>query len=223
VRDIRQWYDRDWFALTNFHGQWYTDSDRLEQLVPFRKDTFAAALARAVASVPASVRSAGKVPAWIVKNFVMKPLAGKPRGTLHALKHHDRDEIAAHFGSEERWRGIGDWSTFTAPEPTRVPSSLSHGYDEALSPAQWSGALYREAAAFRGGELLSDSPETGDIATPLAWRCAFGHVFAASPRLVLTGGHWCPECVRDSAAYLAQAERNPFLAQVELPQSSLVA
>jgi nucleoside-diphosphate-sugar epimerase len=223
VRDIRAWYERDWFALTNFHGQWYTDSDRLEQLVPFRRDTVAQAMRRALAAVPASVRTAGKVPAWIVKNLVMKPLAAQPRGTLHALKRREREEIAAHFGSEERWRRIGDWSTFTAPEPSRVPTLLSHGYDESVPPARWDGALYRGAAAFRGGELMTAAPEPGDIAAPLVWRCAFGHVFAASPRLVLTGGHWCPECVRDAAAYRAQAERNEFLAQVERPQAALVA
>jgi nucleoside-diphosphate-sugar epimerase len=223
VADIRRWYDRNWFALSNFHGQWYTDSDRLEELVPFRKDTFAGALERAKATLPTSVRSAGKVPAWIVKNLVMKRLASQPRGTLHALRHHDREEIAAHFGSEERWRRIGDWTTFAAPEPSRTPSFLSHGYDESVPTSAWGAPMYRDAAAFRGGELLTDAPEKGDIAAPLVWRCALGHTFAASPRLVLTAGHWCPECVRDSAAYRAQAERNAFLAQVEIPQARLVA
>jgi nucleoside-diphosphate-sugar epimerase len=223
VRDIRRWYERDWFALTNFHGQWYTDSDRLHELVPFRKDTFAEAMERAIAVAPSSVRSAGRVPPWIVKNLVMKPLAHKPRGTMHALRRRDRDEIAAHFGSEDRQRRIGDWSTFTAPEPSRTPSLLDHGYDEAAPRDTWAAPLYRDAATFRGGALLTDDPEKGDVASPLVWRCAFDHVFAASPRLVLTGGHWCPECVRDSSAYLAQAERNEFLAQVERPQALLVS
>ncbi len=36
------------------------------------------------------------------------------------------------------------------------------------------------------------------------------------PRLVLTAGHWCPECVTDVLGYVEQAERNPFLAQLEV-------
>jgi nucleoside-diphosphate-sugar epimerase len=223
VRDIRRWYERDWFALTNFHGQWYTDSDRLHELVPFRKDTFAQAMERAIAAAPASVRSAGKVPTWIVKNLVMKPLAYKPRGTMHAIKHHDREEVAAYFGSPERHRRIGDWSSFIAPEPSRTPSVLDHGYDESASQDSWAAPLYHDAAAFRGGALLTEDPEEGDVASPLVWRCAFGHVFAASPRLILMGGHWCPECVRDCAAYSVQAERNEFLAQVERSQAALIA
>jgi hypothetical protein len=223
VADIRRWYERDWFALTNFHGQWYTDSDRLEELVPFRRDSLAAALERAKAALAPSVRSAGRVPPAIVKNLVMKRLAGQPRGTLHAVRHRNREEIAAYFGSEERRRRIGDWSTFVAPEPSRTPSFLSHGYDESVPAHEWAASMYRDAAAFRGGELLTDAPTRGDVARPLVWRCAFGHTFAGSPRLILTAGHWCPECVRDSAAYGAQAEHNAFLAQVEVPQAHLVA
>ncbi|MEC3976334.1 NAD-dependent epimerase/dehydratase family protein [Amycolatopsis sp. H20-H5] len=212
VTDIRRWHERDWFATRNFHGQWYTDSDRLAELVPFRRDTFDAALNRAVAAAPATVRLAGKVPAWIVKNLVMKPLTRRPRGTLRFLADDDTDRIDAYFGSRAEWASIGDWTTFVPPSPDRNPRYLDHGYDE---PAAWSRADYLQAARFRGGELLSDNPEPGDITTPLHWRCAFGHTFLGSPRLVLTAGHWCPDCVRDPAGYRAQAERNPFLAQLE--------
>lgn len=215
VPDIRRWYDRNWFALKNFHGQWYSDSDRLNELIPFRKDTVMDAMARAIQTVPSSVRSAGKVPPWIVKNLVMRPLTRKPRGTMAAVRAGRADEIAASFGSREAWEAIGDWSTFTAPEPSRVPRLLDHGYDETKNPAHWSIADYTGAAEFRGGELLST--EVGSAATPLIWRCAFGHVFAGSPRLILTAGHWCPDCVRDAAGYELQAEANRHLAQVETP------
>lgn len=214
VRDIRRWYDRNWFATRNFHGAWYSDSDRLEQLVPFRRDTFDEALRRAVAAAPASVRAAGFVPAPIVKQFVMRPLSRMPRGTMWAVGNRDETRLAAFFGSFEEWRAIGDWSTFTPPRPSRVPTLLDHGYDESVSPAQWSAGDYRAVAAHRGGELLSITAERGDVAASLAWRCAFGHEFRASPRLVLAAGHWCPTCVADPAGYERQAERNAFLGQV---------
>lgn len=213
VKDIRKWYDRNWFALKNFHGQWYSDSDRLEDLVPFRADTFAAALTRAFAAKPA-LRKAGRAPAWIVKHFVMKPLSRQPRGTMHAIRSANEAEIAAHFGSLDAWKAIGDWSTFEVPEPSRVPVLLDHGYDEDKDPSKWNESDYAQIAAHRGGSLLSPRVEQGDIATPLTWSCGFDHEFTASPRLVLTAGHWCPACVRDVAAYPRQAERNAFLAQV---------
>lgn len=215
VEDIRAWYERRWFALKNFHGQWYTDSDRLHELVPFRADTFTDAMARALAAAPPSVRNAGRVPAWIVKNLVMRPLAHRERGTMHAVRHRSRDEVAAHFGSVADWERIGGWDGFEPPSPSRVPTTLDHGYDESLPPARWDAPLYAEAAQFRGGELLSQDAVPGAVGRPLVWRCGLGHVFAGSPRLVLLGGHWCPECVRDTAGYGAQAEHNHFLAQLE--------
>ncbi|RZS66423.1 nucleoside-diphosphate-sugar epimerase [Agromyces ramosus] len=214
VRDIRRWYDRNWFATGNFHGQWYADSDRLEEIVPFRRDTFDDALDRAIAAAPASVRSAGRVPAWIVKHLVMKPLTRKPRGTMHAIARRDEAEIAAHFGSFEAWEAIGDWSTFEDPQPSRMPTLLDHGYDEHTPPPEWTSHDYATVAAHRGGALLTTRFQRGDIASPLTWCCGFDHEFAASPRLVLTGGHWCPACVTDVAGYARQAERNTFLAQV---------
>ncbi|MCR2799383.1 NAD(P)-dependent oxidoreductase [Microbacterium sp. zg-Y818] len=217
VRDVRRWYDRNWFATGNFHGQWYSDSDRLEEMVPFRRDSFDAAMARAVATLPPAVRNAGRVPAFIVKHMVMRPITRKPRGTMHAITRHRTDEIAAHFGSYEAWRSIGGWSTFEPPAPSRTPAVLDHGYDEEKPPGAWGVLDYAQAAAFRGGALLSDDAGRGRPGTPLVWRCAFGHVFAGSPRLILTAGHWCPECVRDSSAYALQAEKNRFLAQLDAP------
>ncbi|MFV0286764.1 MAG: NAD-dependent epimerase/dehydratase family protein [Demequina sp.] len=214
VRDVRAWYDRHWFATQNFHGHWFTDSDRLHELIPFREDTFESALARAVASLPASVRLAGKVPSRIVKHLVMKPLTRKPRGTMHAIRNNAREEIGAYFGSLDAWREIGDWSTFEAPAPSRSPTRLDHGYDESIPTSAWTIGLYRDAANFRGGSLITEEAARGAISTPLVWRCAAGHVFAASPRLVLIAGHWCPDCTRDSGSNALQAENNPFLAQL---------
>ncbi|MER5261790.1 NAD(P)-dependent oxidoreductase [Actinosynnema sp. NPDC002837] len=214
VDDPRRWYDRNWFATRNFHGQWYTDSDRLEELVPFRGDSFDAALDRALRANP-SLTMAGRIPTWVVKNFVMKPLTRKPRGTMAYVRARDEDAIAAYYGSRKEFEAIGGWDTFRPVEPDRTPSHLDHGYDEDKDPARWTAVDYRDAAAFRGGELLSPDAVRGDIATPLSWRCAFGHEFTGSPRLVLTAGHWCPECVKDVAGYPCQADRNPFLAQLE--------
>ncbi|NUS59033.1 MAG: NAD(P)H-binding protein [Streptomycetaceae bacterium] len=213
VPDVRRWYDRNWFATRNFHGQWYTDSDRLEQLVPFRTDTFDTALRRAITANP-GLKRAGKVPGWLVKHAVMKPLTRKPRGTMAFIRADDDEKIAAYFGSRGAWEAIGDWSTFEAPEPDRTPSFLDHGYDEAKDPQGWTLTDLRGAADFRGGRLLADTFQPGDAATPLPWQCADGHVFRGSPRLILTAGHWCPDCVRDTAGYTRQAQTNAFLAQV---------
>ena len=40
----------------------------------------------------------------------------------------------------------------------------------------------------------------------LKFKCAFGHGFEASPRLILEGGHWCPECEMKSWNYGERAK-----------------
>ncbi|MDN4473843.1 NAD-dependent epimerase/dehydratase family protein [Demequina zhanjiangensis] len=215
VRDVRRWYERNWFATRNFHGHWFSDSDLLEELVPFRRDTVDEALERAVDLLPTNARHAGRVPAWLVKRFVMRPLAYEPRGTMHAVLHRDGAEIAAHFGSLEEWLRIGGWDSFEPPAPSRTPTTLDHGFDETKPAREWTHDDLAGAAAFRGGELLAGLVRVGDVTTRLPWRCGFGHEFKASARLVLAAGHWCPVCVKDTARYAEQAELSPFLAQLE--------
>ena len=81
------------------------------------------------------------------------------------------------------------------------------------------GLLGSEAAKelISRGECLSDTMAQGDWRSKLTFRCAFGHTFDASPRLVLEGGHWCPECERKSWNYGARAKADPFFAQVWNP------
>jgi nucleoside-diphosphate-sugar epimerase len=214
VRDVRRWWERNWFATRNFHGHWFTDSDRLDALVPFRRDSVDAALARAVGAAPWHVRHAGRVPAAVVKRFAIEPLTRRPRGTMAWIAADDDARIRAFFGSRREWEAIGDWATFTPPQPDRTPRLLDHGYDESREPGRWTRADLAGAADFRGGELLSRSVTPGETATPLRWRCAAGHEFAGSPRLILTAGHWCPECVRRPEDEADQARSNRFLAQV---------
>ncbi|WP_084125034.1 NAD(P)-dependent oxidoreductase [Demequina sp. NBRC 110054] len=222
VRDVRAWYERHWFATRNFHGHWFTDSDALHDLIPFRRDVFDDRLRDAVGDAPARIRRAGSVPPWIVKRYVMQRIAHERRGTMHAITHRRMAEVEAHFGSLDEWLHIGGWDAFVPPTPSRTPTSLDHGYDESKHPREWTRDDLAGAARFRGGELMTPLVRVGTPTARLQWRCAFGHDFEASPRLILTAGHWCPECVRDSAGYAWQATRNPFLAQVEAPQEPVL-
>jgi hypothetical protein len=70
----------------------------------------------------------------------------------------------------------------------------------------------RQAAAFRGGKCLAKNLNGMD--EKLRWRCTFGHDFEASPRLVLLGGHWCPDCLSSRGDYEEEVKHNAFLAQV---------
>lgn len=201
----------EWFALDNFHGQWWLDSDRLDQIVPFRSgesaDDYFKRLAR---NVPWYFKLAPLAPAPLVRAAMKLVAKRRPLGTLYWLSAGIDHKINAHFGSRSAAESIPGWDrqlpeleNYPQGEPrgSRVPPatpSLSHGYDESRPESELSIADMRTKAAFHGGECLSADMAPGNLAGPLRWRCACGHEFSASPAAVLKGGHWCPECLRSS-------------------------
>ena len=212
ARDFRDNFQPNWAATRNFHGQWYTDSDRLEALVPYRRESLAdffQALSRAVPFyIKWGARLAGKA-----GRKRMQKLAEGPGGTLHWLATNDEAHIKPFFGSRTEWEAIpADWENYPLEQPSREPSCLDHGYDTDRHEGAWTRADLQAAAEFRGSKLLSE----GEVGAGEAaqWRCAHGHEFAMTPRLMLRGGHWCPTCMVDPSTYDATAKVNPFFAQV---------
>ena len=211
-------FDTRWFALGNFHGIWYTDSDRLEELFHFRSGTDADTYFHTMASrLPFWFRLAGIVPPALIKAMMKRVALKKPLGTLALERDGDTARTNAFFGSQQRRDAIPGWDRFDLSDPSRTPKLLDHGYDEDKPEALLSIHDMRQAAAFRGGRSLSEKMDTGDLYTPLEWECACGHRFTATPATVILGGHWCPECFPPEWDYEAEARVNPFLAQVVRP------
>lgn len=207
VGSPRQVFEPKWFALQNFHGAWWADSDELEAIVPFRAnipvDEYFAYMRR---KAPGYFRLAPLAPSPLVKAGMRLVAQKKPLGTLYWLKSENHERIDAAFGSLKQWAAIGSWeeelpsilSAIPEAPEERTPDHavpLSHGYDESKPLSELSIDDMRAKAAFHGGKCLSTSMTPGDLATPLQWDCAHGHKFAASPALVLLGGHWCPDCL----------------------------
>ena len=93
---------------------------------------------------------------------------------------------------------------------------MDHGYDETKRLEDLTIDDLRAAAEFRGGKLLSESYD-GNPEKALEWECHDGHRFSMTPKLILWGGHWCPECLPPAWNYDEQAQNNPFFAQAWLP------
>lgn len=208
-------FDANWFATRNFHGMWYEDSDLLNDLLDFRRykdaEEYFAEFAK---GLPWFFSLASIVPAALIKS-VMKRVASDPKlGTLSWVKGGDRQRLTAYFGSHEEWEKIPDWQHRDLSAPVSAPIRLDHGFDESLPEEEIDIEQLRSAAAFRGGKCLAENFVKGDIDTPVEWECHAGHRFTATPRLVLLGGHWCPQCFGSEADYDLEAAKNPFFAQV---------
>ncbi len=226
IADISLVFDRNWFALRNFHGQFYLDGDRLNNFLGFRsmgKDYFFECYEKALGAKAGAVRAltafpGGQKAAARIMRAMFKALVHGEHGTLGWIESNREDYIRPFFISKERWERIGGWESYEEPANLFKPcQGLDHGFDESKPEAELSLRDVRGAAEFRGGKLLSRRMVQGDWTTPLTWRCSFGHEFDASPRLVLEGGHWCPVCERTSWNYGNIAKANPFFAQVWYP------
>ncbi len=226
-----------WFTTRNFHGMWYLDGDRLEEILHFRENLpvkeYFARMSRSpqlpfALKLSRMTRAARLFPHVVF--LAMRLMAGYPvHGTQTWIRRGDRKRIAAYYGTLEAYKAIPEWKELDLSHPSEEPVILSHGYDESKPIEEFTLEDMREAAAFRGGKCVSESMVRGDWDTPLRWECAEGHVFEASPRQVLLGGHWCPECFpypysweKDARPWQndAEARRNPFFAQIWAPLHS---
>lgn len=209
--------EANWFALKNFHGHWFEDSDTLQESLHFRSESIDDFFAELGKRAPFRARLAAVFPS-LVKRRIEKA-AHAECGTLFWLQHGLEERIGPSFGSRERWEQIPPWGRFPFLQPARTPSRLDHGYDETKPKADLDLGDMRRAAAFRGGECLSGTMARGDLGSRLHWCCCFGHRFAASPTLILLAGHWCPECLaKGNDAEVAK--RSAFFAQAWYPVES---
>lgn len=215
-------FEPGWFATRNFHGMWYTDSDKLEALLHFRENITAEAYFKRMAGeMPWWMGLTPLAPAFLIKRVMKGVAKTRGLGTLDWLGRTDCEQrIKAFFGDRSRQADIPGWDNFELHRPGDEPTPLDHGYDEAIPESELDLGVMRQAARFRGGDCISGSMKKGDLDTPLEWRCASGHQFRATPRTVLKGGHWCPDCMPAPWRYDSEARQNPFLAQVWLDSHS---
>ena len=210
-----QIFNANWFTTRNFHGMWYIDGDKLENFLHFRANVpvkeYFAQMAKAP-SLPAGIKFAAKT--HIAKLFphcvklAMRFMANsKEHGTQWWIKNNIEPRIHAYYGSLEEYKNIPDWKHFDVSHNSETPVLLDHGYDESKDVDSLTDAELQKAAEFRGGKYLGND----------TWQCAQGHTFKASRRLILLGGHWCPDCFPMPWAWDREAKRNPFFAQLWAP------
>ncbi len=209
--DYRKIFERNWFALKNFHCGYFEDSGELDHyLGHFRDD-----LSDTYAMIEEALRPWMKWGARLAPAPLLNLLARRWAEPLQWIAENDDARIKAFFGSREAWEGIPGWDWARVGIP---------GGRDARAPSRddRSGHTFRDIgredlvdfAHSRGGSLLSSDFE--GWRQQHRWRCALKHEFQASPVLLLEGGYWCPECfpcpeVGRDWGWDHQAEVDPLL------------
>ncbi|MCL2252720.1 MAG: NAD(P)-dependent oxidoreductase [Treponema sp.] len=225
INNLSYVMESKWSALRNFHGQYYLDSDKLNDILQFRSDSMEyfykaylkklgiiTVIAKIITKLPGGQKLIGGI---IKKRFHKLTLT--ENGTERFVKDNMEHHIAAFWGSWEAYQTIVPMEKFVPFSDWDTVVHIDHGYDERKPEAELNLQDIKNAAKFRGGECLSESMTTGSWTDKLKFRCAFNHEFDASPRLVLEGGHWCPVCERESWNYYERAKVDRFFAQVWYP------
>lgn len=207
-------------ALYNFHGQYYTDSDLLDEILHFRVIPPESYRAEVTAEMEAMMKNPmirAMMPNTPSMKVKLEEISHKEMGTSWMLENDKEDWIHAFFGSREKQQSIKtveEGYEFYHPSEDN-PVYLDHGYDESKAIEELTVEDIRKAAAFRGCEL--EDTEIPDIYTPLHFRCSEGHNYKLSVNAMLRGGHWCPECQRNAWHYADMARKSQFYAQVWTP------
>jgi len=217
---------RRWFALKNFHMQFYEDAGILNGYLHHweggqgMEDYFGEVWKQLPWYLKATAWYARYIPPYralveAVTRKQLKKLASHREGTLGWIRRKDMGRIRAFYGSMEAYEQIPGWEKdLPFLDHKQAHTRLDHGYNESKKELELSDL--QQAAAFRGGELVSKEWK-GNLHQPLSWVCCQQHPFMMTPHAVLKGGHWCPECIAPPWNYHLFLDQNQFAAQVLSP------
>lgn len=225
--NYRKVMERRWFALKNFHMMFFEDSRVLDGYLHHWEgaDTLEDYYHAVWRKFPWYLKAV----AWFTKNIPpfrwlvhlitrgqLKRLASMPDGTLRWAREGNVDRINTFFGSIEQYHAIPGWDDPLPPLDHQLAyHRLDHGYDESKKSLDLDDL--QQAAAFRGGAVVSDS-WNGEMHQPIQWSCCQGHEFTLTPHTVLRGGHWCVQCISPPWDYQPVIKGNPFARQVLNPE-----
>lgn len=215
---LKDLFDSNMIAQYNFHGHYFSDADKLNEILHFRcipAEQYWGGVREEMSRMAANPLIRSMFPSGEQMKAHNIEIGHKRMGTYWMFENNEEDWIKAFFGSREKQKAIKDWDEYDLHHPSEEVTYLDHGYDETKKLEELTLEDLKKAAQFRGGKCLAE--EVPDIYTPILWECADGHQFMMSVNTVLQGGHWCPECLSHEWRYGQIAKKNPFYAQVWTP------
>ncbi len=192
-------------AVRNFHGVWFADGHRLEELFAYQTQSAAHYWAE-IKKAHGYYSLAKIVPKALIRKLVIEHLRKDANAPAYWKKHGDIGKLTAFFGGEKeydalpaRWedfpllcegKGKNGAVDYNALRDIRNAVPIDCGFDADKADEDITIADLRAAAKAHGGELVSETFAAGDLYTPVEWKTQDGDVFTARPYSVLRAGHW---------------------------------
>ncbi len=202
---VEDFFDTNYNSIRNFHGEWYSDGNKLNDLFDYQHDTING-FWKHVLDTHKYFSLARIVPKKLLKTLVIKRLLNDTNSPYFWKKSGDEARMLAYFNGEEKYKAIPQkWDDFYLVAKGRradngepldydklrqEPTRLDHFFDIDKDRRLIDINDLRNVAAARGGKLLTEDFKTGDIYRKVMWQNADGVTFEARPHSVLYCGHW---------------------------------
>ncbi|MDE6189894.1 MAG: NAD(P)-dependent oxidoreductase, partial [Clostridia bacterium] len=229
-----QFFKPNWCAERNFHCFWYYDSDVLNDYLDFRRETWKD-FWKHMGKRNWYFKFGALLPKSFLSKLTIQKLFKNSNSPMFWYNYNIDGRITAFYGSRERFEEIGtDWSKFPLFCKNQIKDEngnvvdyqerrdinnakkylLSHGYDESKPTEELDIEDMKQAAEFRGGKVVSETMEKGELYKKIKWQCHNGHEFESSPFTIIKAGHWCPVCCTPAPWNFDELSKHiPFFAQ----------
>ena len=199
---VKNFFNPNFNATRNFHGVWFYDSNELEELFHYQRQSTADFWEQFKREH--GILKAGRiVPKKLIKRLAIERLCKDPNSPHYWKAHGDTARMLAYFGGEDKFDAIDkDWANFPLLNEYKTENGepldfdklkdrdsalmVDNGYD----PSKPVG--YKELkhiAEMHGGKLIS---KNGGLYDRLEWENSDGERFSARGYTVLAGHWWNP-------------------------------
>lgn len=219
-------------ASRNFHGTWFSDGDKLEDLFHYHKTTVTDFWKGIVKKNPYVVL--GKiVPPALIRKMVIDPLLKDDNAPRYWYRADNEAQMFAYFGGKDKYEELvsfgKDWNKInvlcrgkdTSGNPIDIEAlranvtRVNHHWDFDKADEEIDIKDLRTVAEAHGGKLITKKFEKGDIYTKVLWENQDGVQFEARPFTILRGGHWVNPIYDDFVwDYDRLAKKDKIIAEV---------
>lgn len=210
---VEQFFDTNYNSMRNFHGEWYSDAYKLNDLFDYQHESVKDFWNHVLKKNP-YFKLAVIVPKKLLKSIIIKRLLKDDNAPHYWFNHNDEARMIAYFKGTENFKNIDkDWKNFNLlvnniggngesvdyEELKKNVTRLDHFFDIDKPLSEVTIEDLRNYAKARGGKLITDSFKKGDVYAPIEWETADHERFIARPYTVLFCGHWYNVSYKENA------------------------
>ncbi len=197
-------FEPNYVSLRNFHGVWFSDGQKLEELFHYQGETVED-FWNAFNKKHWYFGIAKILPKKWLKAMAIKPILDDSNAPMYWYKHKDEARMLAYFNGSnifeslpKSWKDYNilalgkdcNGNAFDYEYTKHNPTRINHYFDIDKDRKLLDINDLRNVAEAHGGKLISSTFKTGDIFAKVEWENSDGERFIACPHTVLYCGHW---------------------------------